>query len=382
VLDPRVIGTLPAVGATRALIATEIQAAHEYEDALDRVRVVGSEQSFLIGARSLSGAIRPSEAGGAYTMLASELLRATWDVVEADFVAQHGQIAGGGAVVLALGKLGGAEMTATSDLDLILVYNFAADAQDAGGASDGPRPLAVTQYFARLTQRLISGLSAPTAEGRLYEVDMRLRPSGQKGPVATQLTSFIDYQATDAWTWEHMALTRARVMCGPQDLAAKVEAAIQQALTKPRDAAVIAKDVRDMRALIAKEKGTTDIWDLKQVRGGLVDIEFIAQYLQLIHANARPDVLDPNTGAALDRLAAAGLLAAADHSALHAAWRLYSDLTQVTRLSTDGPFNPASAPEGLKQLLLRCADLPTFATLEAHLREVQSDVAARFAALI
>jgi [glutamine synthetase] adenylyltransferase / [glutamine synthetase]-adenylyl-L-tyrosine phosphorylase len=378
VLDPRVIGTLPTAADTRALIAAEIDGAVSYEDALDRARVVGSEQAFLIGVRSLSGAIRSGETGGAYTLLAEELLSAIWAVVEADFVAAHGRVEGGGAVVLALGKLGGREMTATSDLDLIIVYDF----PPSPNLSNGPRPLAATQYFARLTHRLISALGAPTAQGQLYEVDMRLRPSGQKGPVATQLASFIDYQANEAWTWEHMALTRARVMCGPPELAAQVTAAICKALTKPRDVAKTAKDVRDMRAMIATEKGTTDIWDLKQVRGGLVDIEFVAQYLQLVHASAQPDILHPTTGTALQRLASAGFLSVGDESVLGAAWRLYSELTQITRLSAEGHFDPMTAPDGLKQLLMRAADVPTFSLLEAHLRAVQADVASRFARLI
>jgi [glutamine synthetase] adenylyltransferase / [glutamine synthetase]-adenylyl-L-tyrosine phosphorylase len=378
VLDPRVFGTLPTVADTRALIASEIGSTSTYEDALDRARVVGTEQAFLIGVRSLSGAIRTGEAGGAYTLLAEELLSAIWTTVEADFVTAHGRVDGGGAVVLALGKLGGGEMTATSDLDLIIVYDFATSA----AMSNGPRPLSVPQYFARLTQRLISAISAPTAEGQLYDVDMRLRPSGQKGPVATQLASFIDYQATEAWTWEHMALTRARVICGPPDLAEKVTVAIRDALTKRRDQTKTAGDVRDMRDLIAKEKGSTDIWNLKQVRGGLVDVEFIVQYLQLKHASACGDVLHPNTGMALQRLSAAGFLNITDTAALCDAWRLYSELTQITRLSSDGQFDPVTAPDGLKQLLMRVADTPTFALLEAQLRDVQADVASRFRRLL
>jgi [glutamine synthetase] adenylyltransferase / [glutamine synthetase]-adenylyl-L-tyrosine phosphorylase len=374
VLDPRVLGSLPTAADTRALIATEIGVAASYEDALDRARVIGTEQAFLIGVRSLSGAIQTGEAGGAYTLLAEELLAAIWAAVEADFIAAHGRLEGGGAVVLALGKLGGREMTATSDLDLIIVY----DADASAPLSDGPRPLPVTQYFARLTQRLISALSAPTAEGLLYEVDMRLRPSGQKGPVATRLASFIDYQANEAWTWEHMALTRARVICGPAGLAETVTGAVRSALTKPRDRAKIVKDVRDMRDLIAKEKGTANIWDLKQVRGGLVDIEFIVQYLQLIHASDKPPILQTNTGLALQPLAVAGCLTPGDADALARAWRLYSDLTQITRLSSDGQFSPDTAPDGLKQMLLRVAELPTFPLLEAHLRDVQTDVLERY----
>ena len=203
-----------------------------------------------------------------------------------------------------MGKLGGREMTAASDLDLILIYDYAAEAQQ----SDGAKPLAPSHYYTRLTQRLINAISAPTAQGTLYEVDMRLRPSGQKGPVATRLSSFVGYQTDEAWTWEHMALTRARVIAGSQPLGGAVEAAIREILTRPRDRHKTAGEVREMRERIAAEKGTADIWNLKQVRGGLVDLEFIAQYLQLIAAPSQPEVLDQNTLAALDRLALAGVI--------------------------------------------------------------------------
>jgi [glutamine synthetase] adenylyltransferase / [glutamine synthetase]-adenylyl-L-tyrosine phosphorylase len=277
-----------------------------------------------------------------------------------------------------MGKLGGREMTAASDLDLIVVYDY----DPSASQSDGARPLAPSQYYARFTQRLISALSAPTAEGTLYEVDMRLRPSGQKGPVATQLSSFVEYQTGEAWTWEHLALTRARVISGPPGLRDRVEAAIRQVLVRPRDRAKIAADVREMRALIEKEKGTTDIWDLKQVRGGLVDIEFIAQYLQLVHAHAHPEVLHQNTLAALRQLAAAGLIGPADAETLIAAARLVNNLTQVLRLCLDGPFDPAQAPDGLKVLLTRAGEMPDFTHLEAALRQALADVAELFERLV
>ena len=244
--------------------------------------------------------------------------------------------------------------------------------------SSGLKPLAVTQYYTRLTQRLISAFTAPTAEGILYEVDMRLRPSGQKGPVATQLSSFVDYQASEAWTWEHMALTRARVISGPPALRAAVETAIRDVLVKPRDRAKTAADVRDMRARIEKEKGTRDIWELKQVRGGLVDLEFIAQYLQLVHAagpSARPE---PEHGGGAANLRRAGLLPAAAAEALLPAARLLNNLTQVLRLCLDGPFEPAKAPDGLKALLARAGEAPDFRRLEADLAAREAEVAALF----
>jgi glutamate-ammonia-ligase adenylyltransferase len=378
VLDPRVIGDLPGKADVAALIKSELAGAGDLQEKLDRMRVVGNEQSFLIGVRILTGMIGAAQAGGAYAQLAEELIGAVQAAVEADFAVSHGEVPGGAAAVVAMGKLGGREMTASSDLDLIVVYDFDPEAAQ----SDGARPLAVSQYYARLTQRLISGLSAPTAEGRLYEVDMRLRPSGQQGPVATQLSSFIDYQSKDAWTWEHLALTRARTVSGPPALRAKVDAAIRNALSAPRDRERIARDVRDMRQRIAAEKGTSNIWDLKQVRGGLVDLEFIAQFLQLVHAARHPDVLDQNTIAALQKLARAGLLSAAAADALIPAARLIGDLTQVLRLCLDDQFQSDTAPAGLKDLLARVAQEPTFARLEARLREVQAEATAQFEAIV
>jgi glutamate-ammonia-ligase adenylyltransferase len=269
-------------------------------------------------------------------------------------------------------------MTAASDLDLIVVYEFALDAAQ----SDGARPLAPTQYYARLTQRLVTALSSPTAEGTLYDVDLRLRPSGQMGPVATQLSSFLEYQASEAWTWEHLALTRARVVTGPPEFRVRVEAAIRAALVCPRDRAKIAADVRDMRQRIWAEKGTDNIWDLKQVRGGLVDVEFIAQHLQLVHAAAHPEVLDQGTAAALHKLARAGLLDQDAADILIPATRLLGDLTQVLRLCLEGKFDPAAAPHGLKELLARAGDAPSFAALEQRLRDVLGAVAGLFDRLI
>lgn len=378
VIDPRTFAALPSEKEIDEVIAAALAGAVDPQDVLDRARVVGSEQAFLIGVKILSGAINASEAGEAYALLAEKLIAALAADVERELEQAHGRVPGGGAVVLAMGKLGGHEMTAASDLDLIVVYDFDPEAIQ----SDGPKPLAPSQYYARYTQRLISHLSAPTAEGTLYEVDMRLRPSGQKGPVAAQLSTFREYQAAEAWTWEHLALTRARVVSGPPELRAKVEEAIRATLTRPREPAVIAKDVLDMRARIAAEKGTDSIWDLKQVRGGLVDLEFIAQHLQLVHAARHPDVLDQNTLAAYRKLAAASLIPAADADRLIQATRLIHNLTQVLRLCLEGAFDPVTAPSGLKALLARAGDAPDFAALERDLRETLVSVEIQFDRLI
>jgi glutamate-ammonia-ligase adenylyltransferase len=378
VLTPGFFGALPSEANLDALVAVELAGAADFQEVLDRARRLVHEQSFLIGVRVLTGSIGAAQAGGAYARLAERMIGAMQAEVEREMAKAHGRVPGGAMAVVAMGKLGGREMTAASDLDLIVIYDF-----DAGAlVSDGLKPLPPTHYYTRLTQRLISALSAPTAEGNLYAVDMRLRPSGQKGPVATQLSGFVGYQQVEAWTWEHLALTRARVVSGPPAFRAAVERAIRSALTRRRDAAKTAADVRDMRALIAKEKGSRDIWELKQVRGGLVDIEFIAQYLQLVHANAHPEVLSTNTADALVNLKRAGLLQSRAADVLLPAARLCANLTQVLRLCLDGPFAADKAAQGLKALLVRAGEAPDFARLEADLAARQAAVAALFKEIV
>jgi [glutamine synthetase] adenylyltransferase / [glutamine synthetase]-adenylyl-L-tyrosine phosphorylase len=377
VLDPGFFGTGGTTATAPMTLGAEFVDA-PFEQVLDRARVVGSEQAFLIGVRVLTGTISAADAGRAYARLADELIAVLLAAVETVMQRGHGAVPQGGAAVLALGKLGGREMTAGSDLDLIVIYDY----EPAATMSSGLKPLAPAQYYARFTQRLIGAFTAPTAEGALYQIDLRLRPSGQKGPVATQLSSFIDYQNKEAWTWEHMALTRARAVAGPPALRSAIEAAIANVLRRRRDRAKIAADVRDMRQRIADAKGTADPWDLKQVRGGLVDVEFIVQYLQLVHAADHPDILDTNTIGALGKIVAAGLITPAAGEVLLAAAQRLNNLTQVLRLSLDEAFNPATAPDGLKRLLTQVGDAPSFDVLAADLVASQQQVAELFEALV
>lgn len=384
VLDPRAMGGEISAEAIDDVIArafNETRRVHPddgMQGLLDTARVIGGEEQFLIGVRVLTGSITAAEAGVAYAILAERLVAALLAATLEHVEIEHGRVAGGEAVVVALGKLGGREMTASSDLDLIVIYDFDAGAEQ----SDGGRPLAPSHYYQRLTQRLINALSAPTAEGSLYDVDMRLRPSGQKGPVATRLSAFTAYHSEDAWTWEHLALTRARVIAGPAALAHKVEAAIHAVLVAPRERVTLTADVRDMRLRIAAEKGTTALWDLKQVRGGLVDLEFIAQYLQLANAATTPEILDQTTLIALEKMVAPGVLSADDERQLRIAGRLLHDLTQVLRLSLDVAFDPATAPKGLKALLSRAGGARDFADLETRLRAATDSVQRLFDRLI
>ena len=369
-IDPRFFGAMPDQRELSARLTATLADANSYEEFLDRLRLFGQESLFLIGARILSGTVSAQHASVAFADVAEGIVHTVHGLVTEQFVAQHGHVKGQQTAILAMGKLGSREMTASSDLDLILIYDFDHEEPD----SDGTRPLQGAQYFARLTQRLISAFTTRTNYGVLYEVDMRLRPSGRAGPLASRLDSFAEYQDREAWTWEHMALTRARVISASPEFRGRIENVIREVLIRPRDRAVIASDVAEMRRAIALEKGEADIWDLKYAAGGMIDIEFIAQYLQLVHAAANPDILDVGTLQVLDHAARLGVLPQSAAEVLRPAARLYHDLTQILRLCVTGKFKPETAGEDLLRVLARAGDAPDFSSLEARVRETQGEV--------
>jgi [glutamine synthetase] adenylyltransferase / [glutamine synthetase]-adenylyl-L-tyrosine phosphorylase len=354
-----------------------LDGAADFEGVLDRARDFAAEEMFLIGVRLLSGVLDPDRAGRAYSTLAETIVAAMLDRVAEVFTADNGRVPGGRVALLAMGKLGSREMTAASDLDLILIYDF-----EAGEESDGRRPLPAVLYYARLTQRLVAALTAPTKAGRLYDVDLRLRPSGRKGPLATQWRSFAHYQRDEAETWEHMALTRARVIAGDRHLAREIDRGVGRILRKKRDRSALAKDVRQMRTLIAREKGGTDPWDLKLVAGGLLDIEFIAQFLTLAEAHDHPTIRDVSTRAVIAKSGALGVIADDQAQRLVEAHRLLTDTMQVMRLAVDGPFDPATVGEGVKRRIAAAAALPDFAGLETAIGEAREGVRQAFAKIL
>jgi [glutamine synthetase] adenylyltransferase / [glutamine synthetase]-adenylyl-L-tyrosine phosphorylase len=374
VIDPSFFGALPEEEELKAVLNRSLEQAGGYEDFLDRVRIFAQEQMFLIGTRILSGTVSAEQAGEAYARLADMLIRSLHRAIEDEFSELHGRIPGQEVAVLALGKLGGREITATSDLDLIVIYDFDTEHPE----SDGKRSLYGSQYFTRLVQRLISALTAQTNYGVLYQVDMRLRPSGRAGPVATRIDSFASYQESEAWTWEHMALTRARVVSASPAFRKRIEAEIGSVLGTARNAELIAGDVTEMRQAIAREKGDQDRWNLKYAAGGLVDLEFIAQYLQLVHAATTPEILDTSTVRVLDKAWRLGLLETEHAEVLRPAARLYHNLTQIQRLCLPGDFDPKTAAPELCVLLARAADVPDFATLDAFITETEAKVRRSF----
>ncbi|MEX2451441.1 MAG: bifunctional [glutamine synthetase] adenylyltransferase/[glutamine synthetase]-adenylyl-L-tyrosine phosphorylase [Rhodospirillales bacterium] len=334
------------------------------EEFLDTARRWANDRRFQIGVQMLQGFLKPPEASRVTSDIADAAISELYPRITAEFVARHGHVGGSEIAILALGKLGGREMTATSDLDLIVVY----DAPPAAEASDGAKPLAVPQYFSRLSQRMINALTAQTAEGVLFEVDMRLRPSGAAGPIASSLDAFIRYHDETAWTWEHMALTRARVVLATGTLKDRIEETIRATLCKRRDPNGLLADVASMRARIDKEHHTDCLWSIKHFRGGLVDVEFLAQYFQLEYAHDRPEILSVNTREALSNLIAAELIARENGDVLIAALDLWQAVQGMLRLTLEGEvakISQSDFPAELQKALAAYCGAADFNTLQA-----------------
>jgi glutamate-ammonia-ligase adenylyltransferase len=378
-LDPGLMAELPTRDYLAERLRGSLQQARYYEEILDRLRIFASEQRFLIGIRLLTGTINGAMAARAFTHLADLIIEAALKAVIGEIEAAHGTFPGGRVAVAGMGKLGSFELTAGSDVDLILLYDY----EETAGESVGAKPLDAVRYFTRITQRLIAALSAPTGEGVLYEVDLRLRPSGNKGPVATRISSFGKYQHEEAWTWEHMALSRARLICGDGSLVAEAEHIVGEVLSKSREIDKVAHDVAEMRELIEKEKPPAGLWDLKLIPGGVIDIEFIAQYLALIAPAKGVDakVNGLNTGEAL-KLLGARLMTAADVDTCIEGFALYTELSQLIRLCIDGMFDPKDAPAGLTDLVCRAGDCPDIKTLEGEVKRLSKAVRKVFLSVV
>jgi glutamate-ammonia-ligase adenylyltransferase len=337
-----------ALAALRSDLALFLSGSADYEEVLNLARRWTGDRRFQIGVQLLQGRIDGQQAGRDFSLVAEAVIEALLPEVEADFARIHGAMPGGAFAVLAFGKLGSREMNVLSDLDLVFVYRAPAETE----GSTGPRKLPVMAYYARLAQRVINALSAPTSEGGLYEVDMRLRPSGNAGPIASSLEAFRRYYDEQAWTWERMALTRARVIAGDAALAGAIDARLGEILTrKPADAAALLADVADMRERIARAHPSPRPWDCKHRRGALVDLEFIAQYLMLLHAPRDPSLLSWRTATAFHRLAAAGILDEATAATCLDALRFWQSLQQVLRVLLGKVETAEIAPELLASAL-------------------------------
>jgi len=346
------------------------------EDVLVACRRWANDRRFQIGVQSLRGHLSPRETARALSDIADAAITRLCHHVEMDYAKRHGGFggdhieAGPGMVIIAMGKLGSREMTPESDLDLVYIY----DLPEGADASDGDKPLSPGQYYARLGQRFINALTVQTSEGDLYEVDMRLRPSGTAGPIATGLASFEHYHQNEAWTWEHMALTRARVISGPPDLCTRVTDIIHSTLTCQRDPEHLLSDVADMRLRMEREHRTEFIWDVKHIRGGLIDLEFITQYLQLRHAREHPDILSVDTVQVLQQLMVKKIIAENVARELTDSLNLWQGLQGMLRLTIPRKLRSQrdhSIPEALQERLIKIAGVDTFETLIEKMQETR-----------
>lgn len=263
----------------------------------------------------------------------------------------------------ALGKLGGKELTAGSDLDLIIVFEPYEDTAGEAG-----------HWFTKFAQRLITALSAETAEGSLYEVDMRLRPSGRAGPVATSIKAFDRYQHEDAWTWELMALTRLRPVAGDEALGQRTLELARHAIINGKPEAERRADILDMRRRLWKERAPRGDWDLKLVDGGLIDLEFVLQQAMLLSGDEACVI--PTTQEAIETLAERGLLEADEAETLSSAFGLLQSLQQVQRLAVGAELTADMFSEGLKARFALAVSCETFDEVEQRYRSVLKDVSA------
>ncbi len=372
---------LPDAAAMRADLDEKLAQARDMQDVLDITRRWANDEKFRVGVQILRNETDIDRAELALSDIADTTIRALLPLVAQEFAAQHGTCPGDGFAVLALGKLGGRELSATSDLDLVFLY----DAPEDGGAptaSDGAKPLSLSHYYQRLGQRLINALTAMTGEGGLYEVDMRLRPSGNAGPLAVSLERFSQYQRESAWTWEHLALTRARVVAAKPEFAERIDAAICDALVVERTPEDLLLAVSDMRHRLADEHKATGIWQVKHLRGGLVDCEFICQYLQLRYAHDHPEVLDTGTVSAYNKLADAGLLERATADDLIEATRLWRRLQGLLRITVENEVVPDRFPAPLRKTLVTAAGVGDFAGLESTMQATADRVLGHYSQFI
>ena len=378
VLTEGFFAPLPDKQALAAELEQALAGARDFEGTLDALRRWAAERRFQVGVQLLRRSLDGARAGVSLADIAETALAALLPTVEAELARRHGRVPGGTFAVIGMGRFGSREMTLASDLDLILIY----DVPPGVETSDGAHPLAVSGYYARLSQRLIGAITAPTAEGRLYEVDMRLRPSGAAGPIASHFTGFARYQRESAWTWEHMALTRARPVAGDAGLRQRISETLEAVLRMPRDPQRLVSDIATMRRRIAEENPRPSPWDLKNRRGGLIDLEFFVQYLILREAASFPEILHRGTAQALVALSEVDALAIQAQRELVAAERLLRDVQAVLVLVSDNMPGAATLPEPDAATLARCVGAVDFTQLGVDISNATARVRSWYGRLV
>ena len=377
VLDPSFFRPLPSFAEMQADAARATGTGLHLDVAIDVCKQWTNEHRFQVGAQVLRGLMDPIAASHAITDIAEAGLTAIIPRLQNEFATQYGRIPNSEMGIIAYGKLGSRELTPASDLDIVVVYTGSEDTMSVGGDKSFP----ASAYYIRLTQRLISALTSMTQQGRMFEVDLRLRPHGDKGPLACSTEAFMKYQANDAWTWEHLALTRARVILGGAKVRAEIHAGIQGGLTKPRDADATLVAIAEMRKKMRLAQESTGAWNIKRMPGGLIDVEFIVLWLLL----RRPAVCstdNPGIGAAIERLAAYKILDATHAKALGEAFDLWSRMMVMLRLTLPDDIAKPPFPSGLAAKLAKTANLADMTALERRIAETAVTIADIYDTLI
>lgn len=313
-------------------LSNRIAASRSYEDKLNQLRITLRHWHFRTHAHLISGIVEPFETALILSHIAEAAIIAALPIAKDHIDARYGTIATGSLAIMAMGRLGTREMTSSSDLDLVFIHHTPSDAETPI-MTDGDHPIHANFYFTRIGQELINILTVKTAEGRAYEVDMRLRPSGKSGPVTIAFDRFANYQQDQAWTWEHMALVRARIITGfdHEDLANNIETCLKTLFQMPRDNDKVIREAHDMRQRITIHHPPRSAHDLRLIPGGLIDIDFFAQVMQLL--NPRSD--GRRFGKAIDAITDLGarrIITAKDKKALKTSITVLLDLNQIMRL--------------------------------------------------
>jgi len=379
VLEPEFYAPLADACHLREELKRALSAANDYQDILDISRVWVAEKRFQLGVQIIENITETLDAGRALSNVADIIVGALVAAATREFERRHGCIKGGEIAIIAMGKYGGQALSYTSDLDVVMLYKV----DDAASVSNGERQVSPSQYYSRLGQSIITALTVMTAEGTLFEVDTRLRPSGNQGPLIVTLETFTRYYSEAAWTWEHMALTRGRVVVAGSDFKQSIQQTIRSALNVNRNGKGLKAAVLDMRSLMAKEMPARSRWSMKHSRGGLVDIEFIVQYLLLANGQAHLDIIEPVLETALIRLRDHGLLSPDDYRLLDSAHAVAQSVQAILRVTHgSSSLNDTDFSPELQHMLCRATGAETFSDLKRTLETQQQAVYQLFERMI
>lgn len=373
VLSSDFLVPLPSALSLLDELGQQIVYARHYDDMLDIMRLWTHERQFQVGVQLIKGLITPSQARLYLSDIAEAVLNICFHKTHEDFAKQHGVIEGGKFAIVAMGKLGGRNLSFRSDIDLILIY----DAPESDIRSNGSEPIDVMQYYNRLSRKFIHSFTALTSEGKLYDVDMRLRPSGNDGSLSTQFKSLDIYFDKTAQNWEYMALTRARVIMAEPEFAKNINDLIHKKLTKPHNKQVLADDIIHLQQRIAKQHSIANKWKVKYARGGIIDAEFIAQFLQLSYGNSYPTILDTDTIAVFRKCAIEGILPEDIAEHLQKAVLFLFDIQSILRLAYEGKLT-----DGVKEVLTSTLKQQCFEDIEQRLTVVEQQVSNYFNTII